>query len=359
MSSSVPAKVAFVKSTLQRAAELQDKQPIIAYFCKLHAVQQVLATKLHQQDPHVKEFAADLLGEIETAKASDVLTTPEAADILQNDDVAQVYTLTFAQNIFERAAKAVDERRATKATAQTFLAAVNFLELQQIWDNVDDEVKQQIKYAKFQAARILKAYKNGEDPNPAPEHKEDAPELGEQAQTDQLSPSAVNEDDRDDSVTDEAETTLPEPPNDSPVTLPSTPANIPDVTLPETPNSQPNDLGLPLTPGADPSVPFDYDAPPKKPDETDFTAPVGPSAGSTAVPKPAPKPASKVSALHAAHAASHPPINMKSVMAEAATTTAAQKHAKYAISALNYDDVDTAVAELNKALAILRNFNSR
>lgn len=313
---SVPASVSFVKTTLLRAAELEQKDPIIAYFCKLYAVQQVLATKLHQSDDEVKQFATDLLGDIETAKESEALMKPESLEIITNDEVGQAYVANFGNSIFERAAKAVDERRTTKATAQTFLAAVNFLELQQIWDSSDDEVKQQIKYAKFQAARILRALKEGEDPN-------------------QPEPS------QSDTNQEEDELELPETPADNPVTLPSTPATPPDVSLPVIPDAQPNDLGLPRIPGATPSVPFDYDAPPKKPDQTDFSQPQAPPERKVAQQPAKPK-----------------AVDVKTVLAEAATTTSAQKHAKYAISALNYDDIDTAMAELTKALEILRNFKT-
>ncbi|PRT52879.1 Vacuolar protein sorting-associated protein VTA1 [Wickerhamiella sorbophila] len=337
---SVPGSVSFVKTTLLRAAELEQKDPIIAYFCKLYAVQQVLATKLHQSDEQVKQFATDLLGEIETAKESEALSKPEALEIISNDEVGKAYATNFASSIFERAAKAVDERRATKATAQTFLAAVNFFDLQQIWEEPDEAVKQQIKYAKFQAARILRALKEGRDPT----QEEPQNQVEDQVEA-KLEDGPQDED----SEPADSELQLPETPAENPISLPSTPATPPDVSLPAIPDAQPNDLGLPRTPGATPSVPFDYDAPPKKPDQTDFTQPQQ-AARSQAPAAPS---------AHPSKPAKHKAINMKSVMAEAATTTSAQKHAKYAISALNYDDIDTAVAELTKALEILRHFKAQ
>lgn len=40
------------------------------------------------------------------------------------------------------------------------------------------------------------------------------------------------------------------------------------------------------------------------------------------------------------------------------TTGEAQKHAKYAISALNYDDISTAITELEAALSRLKLYQS-
>src|SRR3569833_3152936 len=59
-----------------------------------------------------------------------------------------------------------------RQTANTFDAAATFFNLVHIWGAPDQETLQKIKYAKWNAARIYKAIKDGVDPiesNPKPE----------------------------------------------------------------------------------------------------------------------------------------------------------------------------------------------
>ena len=59
-----------------------------------------------------------------------------------------------------------------RQTADTFSASATFLELLQIWGNLEQDITAKIKYAKYHALRIAKALKAGEDPNlsnPPPE----------------------------------------------------------------------------------------------------------------------------------------------------------------------------------------------
>ncbi|KAL8799045.1 MAG: hypothetical protein Q9200_007636 [Gallowayella weberi] len=82
------------------------------------------------------------------------------------DDVAaQVYTEQFALETFQRAENAIKANKVSRQTADTFLAAIVFLELRQIWEPMDAETSAKTKYAKYHALRIAKAIKAGEDPN--------------------------------------------------------------------------------------------------------------------------------------------------------------------------------------------------
>jgi vacuolar protein sorting-associated protein VTA1 len=68
-----------------------------------------------------------------------------------------------------------------RQTADTFQAAATFLELVNIWGPVDAETQSKIKYAKWNAVRIVKALKEGKDPNEsnpkAPAQQESLPPL--------------------------------------------------------------------------------------------------------------------------------------------------------------------------------------
>lgn len=58
-----------------------------------------------------------------------------------------------------------DQRGHLRQTADTFLAAATFFDLVHLWGTPDAEIQQKVRYAKWNAARILKAIKEGKDPN--------------------------------------------------------------------------------------------------------------------------------------------------------------------------------------------------
>lgn len=97
------------------------------------------------------------------------------------DDMAgHAYIEQFGQETFQRADRTMTANKVTRQTADTFQAAATFLDLGQIWGNLDPEIASKIKYAKYHALRIAKALKAGEDPNlsnpvPEPDPEDEAP----------------------------------------------------------------------------------------------------------------------------------------------------------------------------------------
>jgi vacuolar protein sorting-associated protein VTA1 len=63
-----------------------------------------------------------------------------------------------------------------RQTADTFQAASTFFELVNIWSPPDAETQAKIKYAKWNAVRIVKALKEGKDPNESNPKPEPTPE---------------------------------------------------------------------------------------------------------------------------------------------------------------------------------------
>jgi vacuolar protein sorting-associated protein VTA1 len=59
----------------------------------------------------------------------------------------------------------VRANKASRQTADTFQASATFLDLLQIWGQLEPEIVTKSKYAKYHALRIAKAVKAGEDPN--------------------------------------------------------------------------------------------------------------------------------------------------------------------------------------------------
>lgn len=72
--------------------------------------------------------------------------------------IAHAYVENFALNTFQRAELAV---KTDKTVATTFLAASLFLQVLAVFGDLDQETTEKIKYARFKAAEIMKALKEG------------------------------------------------------------------------------------------------------------------------------------------------------------------------------------------------------
>lgn len=314
----------------------------------------------------------------------------------------------------DRAERVIKANKVTQQTASTFDAALTFFNLVNIWGPPDTETQQKIKYAKWNAARITKAMKEGKDPNESNPKKEDLPP--QQPALDPTDPevqafgtpsghlprSATVEDAPDtDLPHSDAVPSLPSAPDDGELKLPSAPGYgdepasdlqpgyfDPPPSLPS-PISPPSHDPVNLTPSA-PSAPptwtptpppaaSSFHPPPTAPSEPPTFAP-SPSQTAAFVPPPIspptnpnltnmPSPSANVS-----RPVVHPSTNYGSSSAAPTVTSGsgrasqpvvvnftaddaamsqAQKHAKWAISALNFEDVPTAIRELRRALETL------
>ncbi|KAF8078901.1 DUF605-domain-containing protein [Lyophyllum atratum] len=148
---------------LQRAHELQKQDPVIAYWCAYHAAQ--LGISLKAKDSPSRDVLFALLGVLERFKKE--IGPNDALDI---ESVSAAYVENFALKVF---AMADDEDRtasATRSTAKKFLAAANFLEVLKIFPKaeISDSTEEKIRYAKWKAADIAKAFREGRKPTPGP-----------------------------------------------------------------------------------------------------------------------------------------------------------------------------------------------
>jgi vacuolar protein sorting-associated protein VTA1 len=314
--------------------------------------------------------------------------------------------------------------RHARQTATTFDAAATFFHVANIWGPVDQETQQKIKYAKWNAARIIKAIKEGKDPNESNPKQEESvqPELdfGDLAAQNFGGPSpstgpgprpATVEDAPDSELArDAAGVSLPHSPvsagpspvSDGGLQLPGVPTHLgqpahpgyfgPDATaasptehsmqfqgspdLPAPPTgwtpSQPSPTTSapptwsqpPVSPpaGADfyhqPPAPTMRPPPPTFATSPPTTAavaspPVNPPTNPYHMHMPPTANTARPTAPPVAPPISYAPVRSGAAVADEAAMVGAQKHAKWAISALNFEDVPTAVRELRAALELL------
>ncbi|KAI0509087.1 Vta1 like-domain-containing protein [Xylaria bambusicola] len=440
MAANVPGKIkpAGVTPFIVRAVQLETAKPVIAYWCYYWVVQQILKRSLHNEDEECLQFTTTVMDKLEQMK-----TDQANNDAILDDVAGQAYVEQFAQETFDRALRPLKANKVTQQTASTFEAAATFFQLVNIWGQPDPETQDKIKYAKWNAARILKAIKEGKDPNesnpkqeepkpeesavpldpndpevqligsgqPRPATVEDAPDDGGisrgptssyslnaaaavSAPNSPLPPTASVPDPVSpiappDVPVQEPGSYFPSAPSttdQSPLELPSTTSmpppgstthsvhsahsalgSAPDIPSPGSHRlSQPPSVSH-ASPGV-PSSPQDFyhpppqhqhhsaPAPPFLPPQQHYTPAQAPSAphnyhhgySQPVIPKAAPAPPPPPVQQYGGNSQPTGPYNCDDMaMAQA------QKHAKWAISALNFEDVPTAVRELQAALASL------
>ncbi|EFW15240.1 hypothetical protein D8B26_004023 [Coccidioides posadasii str. Silveira] len=422
MSTNIPngLKPADINRFATRARQVEKAKPVIWYWCNYWIVNQILSKNLHHSDAECLNFTTGLMDKLEQFKAQH-----SDNDAVTDDTAGQAYVEQFGLETFHRADNAVQANRASLQTADTFQAAATFLELCQIWGQVDPEIAAKIKFAKFHALRIAKAVKAGEDPNlsnPSPEKMENEGGLPMESNSPSVEkpqdaempalrrmrqPSVEEVPDESDSVqrrlaaqssADESihpsrsssrppahTENLPQPPSGPPSNIPSPtipgmmnldgdlrqrPSHLSQATVPDLP-AAPSDFpqGSPIS-GV--GTPTNLGAPPEAfPSLNTFQSFPPPAVASHEAP-PSPRASSPKEFERIAHARKPsitpstvppPPKPVPPMPAYTSTTgnsvvdedsmAQAQKHARWAVSALNFDDVNTAVKELRNALRLL------
>ncbi|KAI0778443.1 Vta1 like-domain-containing protein [Trametes elegans] len=162
----VPPELRAIQPYLQRADELSAKDPVIAYWCAYYAAQQGIALRL--RDNASRNFLYELLGLLERMK-----TDLGGNDAVHDEPASAAYIENFALRVFAGADNEDRKGSATRNTARKFLAAATFLELLHVFESdkaaIDiSAVEEKIKYAKWKAADISKALREGRQPTPGP-----------------------------------------------------------------------------------------------------------------------------------------------------------------------------------------------
>lgn len=241
----------------------------------------------------------------------------------------------------------------------TFQAAATFFDLlnMPIWAPADPDLAAKSKYAKYHAVRIAKAIKAGEDPNASNPVSEIA---NAQDPLDELERGIAEPHYQPPTVESAPESKQPSPPT---IAQPFPPASAtplaPDAPFqnvgPPTAGTEASRTGS-VGGGYFPSVPTTYSdsaqaAAPTAPSDIDSPADFyNPQPPATA---PAPMPMAPPTIPASAPLPPVQAVPPGSYRTDDDSIMLASKHAKWAISALNFEDVNTAVKELRLALQSL------
>ncbi|XP_059048415.1 vacuolar protein sorting-associated protein VTA1 homolog [Achroia grisella] len=299
-----PPSLKSIQHYLKTAAEHDTRDPVVAYWCRLHALQVGLKLTSKKTPEETKVLMA-LMDWLEEAKKIN-----KDNEAVSNEVAAQAHLENYALKLFMYADKQDREQNYGKNVVKAFYTAGMIYDVLTTFGELTDEATQNRKYAKWKAAYIHNCLKNGETPVPGPMQSEDGDQTNEG--------SADNSQDT---------TTTPQVPGFLPVTpatLPIMPSNF-NNSLPD-PNTAMRAASqlppVPYTPDPNPGgfVPYDPSEQPQPPqpsalygDNTSFVAQLTPD-----------------------------------------QIAKAQKYCKWASSALNYDDVKTAINNLRNALELLQ-----
>ena len=149
-----PTSLKSVKPYLDRASEVQAKDPIVAYHCRLYALQEAMAlrAKLPKAD---MGFVLTLMDELEAEKGA-----------LGDLDSASAQVENFAQDLFQRADDADRAGQSDLRTAKVYLAAANVMEACKQFGELPADLSEKIKYAKWRFVELAKAVKERRAPAP-------------------------------------------------------------------------------------------------------------------------------------------------------------------------------------------------
>ncbi|OAY85199.1 Protein MAMMALIAN LYST-INTERACTING PROTEIN 5 [Ananas comosus] len=164
---------------LQRADELQKHEPLVAYYCRLYAMERGLKIPQKERTKTTNALLISLMNQLEKDKKS-----------LKLGPEDNLYIEGFASNVFAKADKQDRAGRADLNTAKTFYAASIFFEILNQFGELQPDLEQKQKYAVWKAADIRKALKEGRRPEPGPPGGDkDATPAGTPANSYDLGPS--------------------------------------------------------------------------------------------------------------------------------------------------------------------------
>lgn len=342
--------------------------PVVSYYCKVYVLEYILSNRLHTTDKEIEAFTIALLEDTELIKNS--LDDEDLHKILTNRQLSLNVVFAFVFKLFLSSLEDISNYDGSNKIqlAGKLRAAINFMTSLKVFTGEGDEsldfsettggkceskgefvafLKDKTKVLKYQLSRLIK--------NEIPLKEEDK-ELAKLEEN-------VDESTKPNENANEVETS---PTNEDPA------LDIENSSSPQayTPHDE-NSLHLPGAPRYEPGHDADDDdnevklpgAPKFLPDD-DLSQINKDSSIKVFTPNQQPrehedtptKPTNSRSAS-ANLSRQHEPItkeNLQTILNTGEKITKVQKHAKFAISALNYEDIETAEKELLQGLEVLR-----
>lgn len=264
---------------------------------------------------------------------------------LRSSKAGLAFVLEFASRVFLAADNEDRAGSATKKTAKTFLVASHFYEVGRgFGEDLPREMEERAKYARWKAADIVKAINEGRVPIAGPP----STELLEKFETDgpafrRMSASSAKAIPQQLRESDEAADGLTSRRPSTVTTLNASLPGAPPSASPMPPTVP--KYGLPSAPFANPyaSIPHDFPAPMASPPQPAYRPPVAASLPLTQ--KPSNPPTTTATSQHP---------SMTEILDRAKALSEAEKATRYALSSVQFEDIGSAISNLERALSLLQ-----
>lgn len=293
MAAVAPVSLKAISSYLKTAQEYDKRDPVVAYFCRLYAVQKGI--KIDSKSNESKSFLLQLMDQLEKKKKE---LSAQGHEAVSDEAISKIHVEEKAVQLFLWADTEDRAANFNKNVVKSFYTSSLLYDVLEQFGDLSDEASHHRKYAKWKAAYIHKCLKSGETPIPGPAGGDD------------------------EGLGGEAEGGIAPYP-------PPGPANTQQPPYPT------NASGVP---GQFPSLPYSSD-------QTNF--PIPPT-------EPSAQPCPAVAPVQPAIPPTIPSTAAPQTSLSLEDNEKAQKYCRFAASALQYQDVKTAIENLHKALALLQ-----
>ncbi|TPX34335.1 hypothetical protein SmJEL517_g02940 [Synchytrium microbalum] len=177
----VPEELKHIAPYLQRSLELAQREPVVSYYCKYYAVKLAIekGTKSKEGKSFALALMDTLEQEKKQLSNSEALSNDVVGFAHVENFALKIFLNADNEDRAGKASKQVSTYFTTnisrfptphkfRKTAKTFLAASLFLELLRTFGELDGEIEEKIKYSKYKAADIMKALREGRVPEAGP-----------------------------------------------------------------------------------------------------------------------------------------------------------------------------------------------
>ncbi|KAM9233645.1 vacuolar protein sorting-associated protein VTA1 homolog [Dugong dugon] len=292
----LPPQFKSIQHHLRTAQEHDKRDPVVAYYCRLYAMQ--TGMKIDSKTPDCRKFLSKLMDQLEALKKQ--LGDNEA---ITQEIVGSAHLENYALKMFLYADNEDRAGRFHKNMIKSFYTASLLIDVITVFGELTDENVKHRKYARWKATYIHNCLKNGETP--------------------QAGPVGIDEDNDVEENEDAGAASLPTPPP-QPSSSTYDPSNMPPSSY----------TGIQIPPGAHAPA----NTPAEVPHSTGVTS-------NTIQPTPQTIPAIDPALFNI--------VSQGDIRLTPEDFARAQKYCKYAGSALQYEDVSTAVQNLQRALKLL------
>ncbi|XP_051909334.1 vacuolar protein sorting-associated protein VTA1 homolog [Hippocampus zosterae] len=156
-----PAQLKAVQHHLRTAQEHEKRDPVVAYYCRLYAMQ--TGMKLDSKTPECRKFLVKLMDQLESMK-----TELSDNDSITQEVVGNAHIENYALKMFLYADNEDRAGRFHKNMIKSFYTASLLLDVLSVFGELSDENMQHRKYARWKAAYIHNCLKSGETPEAGP-----------------------------------------------------------------------------------------------------------------------------------------------------------------------------------------------